>query len=70
MKIGSVNNVTNNRFRIHGVSPEGTDHEWTGCGWSDEGNGKTYTDQDSYLLERRINRAGNMMEWTAWRVAV
>jgi hypothetical protein len=60
--------MSNDRFRITGVSPEGTDHEWTGCGWADAGHGKTYTDQDSYLLERRINRAGNMMDWTAWRV--
>ena len=60
--------MTNDRFRITGVSPEGTEHEWTGSGWADQGHGKTYSDCDSFLLERRINRAGNMMEWTAWRV--
>ena len=60
--------MTNDRFRIHGVSPEGEDHEWTGSGWADEGKGKVYSDVDAWLLERRINRG--TCGWIAWRVAV
>ena len=62
--------MTNNKFRINGLSPEAVDHEWTGCGWADKGHGKTYTDQDSFLLERRMNRASNLQDWVAWRVPV
>ena len=57
-------------FIISGLSPEGIDHEWTGCGWADKGKGKTYSDQDSFLLERRMNRASNLDGWIALRVAV
>ena len=60
--------MTKDRFRIYGISPEGTDHECTGCGWADEGKGKVFTDCDSFLMERRMNRASNMDDWTCWRV--
>ena len=62
--------MTSNKFRIHGLSPEGTDHEWTGCGWADENKGASFSDVDSWLIERRMNRACNMESWIAWRVAV
>ena len=62
--------VTNKKFRINGMSPECVDHEWTGCGWADKGHGKVFDDHDSFLLERRMNRASNLEGWVAWRVEV
>ena len=60
--------MTSNRFRINGLSPECVDHEWTGCGWGDVGRGRVYSDYQSFIMERQMNRDPNLGEWIAWRV--
>ena len=61
--------MTSDKFRIYGESPECEPHEWTGCGWADVGKGKLFSDMESWLIERRMNRATLAEGWIVWRVA-
>ena len=60
--------MTAKKYIIHGESPESEPHEWSGCGWIDEGHGKPMTDVDSWRTERRMNRAAGLEGWIAWRI--
>ena len=60
--------ITSKRYRIYGESPESEPHEWTGCGWADAGHGKLFSDVESWLIERKMNRATLSEGWIVWRV--
>jgi len=50
-------------FRIHGISPEGTDHEWSGTGWGDMGRGKLLSEWDAHCTEIDMNLHSDFICW-------
>ena len=56
---------TRRKHVIKGLSPEGEDYEYTGCGWGEVGHGKRYDRHDADMTAFDANCEGS--EWVAWR---
>jgi len=54
------------QYVIKGQSPECTVHEWNGTGWSDEGKGKRYCENESHWLAREMN-LDEFLDFVVWR---
>ena len=50
-------------YIVKGLSPDAVDHEWTGCGWGDEGRGVKYTQHEAEIIAHGANYDG---DWIAW----
>ena len=55
------------RFKhiVKGLSPDGVEHEWTGCGWGDLKRGKRLSQHDADMAAFDCNCDGS--GWIAYR---
>ena len=59
--------MAKHRFKhiVKGVSPDGDEYEWTGCGWGAQKRGKRFSEHDADMAAFDVNCSGS--GWIAYR---
>ena len=50
-------------YVVKGVSDEGIQHEWSGCGWADDHHGKRYDKHDANMVAFDANCSADFTAW-------